>query len=164
LTKVMPSTVGDTDGVVLGADDVVPPPGGGLVGLPLAGHALLLGDVVGNCVVLSGAVATPPAKGTMTMPSVATAAGQLDCLVLAFGEGLASASALIAKAVDAPIAIPALNVNTAIRSLVRGALRQPTSSLAAATSVPFSARGWCAHAPRGAAPAPSQGARSASRS
>ena len=54
LLNVTPSTVGETDGLivpVLAEGVVVPPPLGGVVVPPLAGRALLLGVVVGNPVV-----------------------------------------------------------------------------------------------------------------
>jgi len=189
LSNVTPSTVGDTDGLVspppAGAL-VVPPPPGGLVGPPLAGHASLLDDVVGNSVVLRGVVGTSssPVKGTMTMPSVESALGAPDGVVVSLGNAWPWALALATKATDAPIASAVLNTNAAnVRCPAMGSTEPysvgthgavcsagrslqltgchidvwntgTNSSLTAATSVPFFARDWRAHAPSGATPRP----------
>ena len=118
---------------------VVPPPGGGLVGLLLAGHVLSLGVVVGSWVVLKGIVPLPPGNGTMTMPAVKKPLGGLDGTAPA-DDRLPSALAFTANAIDAPTASIALKPSRPIRTLLRGATRGPTSSLTAATAVPFFAR------------------------
>jgi hypothetical protein len=109
-------------------------------------------------------VTSSAGNGTMTMPSVETASGKLDEVAIALGDGLPAAFAVATRAADAPIASDALNTNAAIRRARRGVASGLTSSLTAATAVPFFARGLRAHAPRGAAPARSQAVRSASRS
>ena len=146
LSKVTPSTdgetVGDTEALVaptpvgglvvpppvggvvvpppVGGGLVVPPPGGGLAGLPLAGQVLLIGDVVGNAVVLSGEAATPLlAKGTMTMPAVEAAIGKADDVAPC--GGLLAAYALATTLGAAPIASPALTVSTTSLRRLRGA-------------------------------------------
>jgi hypothetical protein len=132
LSNVMPSTDGDTDGLVVltpptpfgglvvpppppppAGDVVVPPLGDGLVGLPLAVQVLLLGDVVGNCVVRGGVVATPPpVNGTMTMPP--------EGVAVALDDELPAAVALATNAEGTPTVSPALNANRTIRSPLRG--------------------------------------------
>jgi len=116
LSKVTPRTVGETDGSGLppaGGDVVVPPaggdvvlpPAGGLV-VPLAGHALLLGVVVGNPVVA--------VKGTTSREdAVDPGLGVADGGMTAF-DGGASALAPATRMTDAVPARLALSMSAPI--------------------------------------------------
>lgn len=127
LSKVTPRTVGETDDPVLppaGGDVVVPPaggdvvlpPAGGLVVL-LAGHALLLGVVVGNPVVA--------VKGTTSrVGSVDSGLGIADGGMTAFDDGASALAPATRKTDDVP-ARPALSVNATIVRRAGSSLKCP---------------------------------------
>jgi hypothetical protein len=101
LSNVMPSTVGDTEELV------VRPPGGGLVGLPLAGHALLLGLVVGNAVLVVNGT-------TKRLGCAESGLALANGMPRRLGDGLPSAFALATRTTDAPTATVALSANAVI--------------------------------------------------
>jgi len=109
LSNVMPSTVGETDGVMpppVGGL-VAPPPGGGLVGVPLAGHALLLGLVVGNSVLAVNGT-------TSRLGPAESRLGVADGMTRMVDDGSPSALAVATRSTDALPASPAVNANAAI--------------------------------------------------
>ena len=121
LSNVIPSTVGETDGLmvpVLAVGVVVPPPSGGVVVPPLAGHALLLAVVVRNWVVA--------VKGTTSREdAVDSGLGIADGVMAAFDDGLASALALATRMTDAVPARLALSMNAAIVRRAGSSLKCP---------------------------------------
>jgi hypothetical protein len=120
LSNVTPSTVGDTEGVIvrppgggfvvvppLGGGVVVPPPGGGLVGLPLAGHALLLGLVVGKAVLAVNGT-------TRRLGSAESGLGVANGMARGLDDGLPSALAVATTTTFTPRATVVLSASTAI--------------------------------------------------
>lgn len=115
LSKVIPSTVGETDGVAVppaawlvvlppaggvvvlppAGGVVVAPPAGGVVVPPLAGHALMLAVVVPNWVVAGSGTTTRPAYVASGLRVGVSMTTLLD-------DGLPSALALATKTAEAP--------------------------------------------------------------
>ncbi len=92
LSNVTPRTVGETDGVM------VPPP---------AGHALLLGLVVGNSVL--------SVKGTTSrLGCIESGLGLADGMAMTLDEALPSALAVATRIADAQPASAVLNASSAI--------------------------------------------------